>query len=83
MPPCPALGYTASLGCWGGMNGRMECGGLGSIFLIVVICLPARHRPSVALGWGLCGQGRGMGVGGGSQHEINSLPLLSGMPTMC
>lgn len=53
-----------------------------SLFLIVIICLPARLRPSFGPGWGLCGQER-YGCGGGSQHEINSLPLLSGMSIMC
>lgn len=26
--PCLALEDTVSLGCWGGMDGGMECGGL-------------------------------------------------------
>lgn len=63
MPLCPAFGSTASLGHGGGMGGGMECGGLRGIFLIVIICLPTRHRPSFGHGWGLCGQGR-PGCGG-------------------
>ena len=83
MPHCPIFGHMASLGCWGGADGGMECGGLGNTFLIVIICLPARHKPSFGLGWGLRRQGRYGTWWGGSRHEINSLPFPSGMPIMC
>lgn len=63
MPLCPSFGSTASLGHWGGTGGGMECGGLRDIFLIVIVCLSTRHRPSFGCGWGLCGQGR-PGCGG-------------------